>query len=201
MKCEFSLSRFLSSKTLQTKPPSFLRLTFSFLLVAAFASSAYSQKVSSRVTGTVKDQGEAVVSGAKITLVDVDSHEAKTTTTNDQGYFTFSEIRPGNYVVSAEGTGFKKSQVNDVAVHVDAPVVLNITLEPGGITETVSVTASEAQSLIRSEDAKLTTIVDVRQVQARVRCRLRGSPQAEGARLQTSRLRDVLPPVQIAGPF
>jgi hypothetical protein len=68
-------------------------------------------------------------------------------------------------MVTAEGSGFKKSQINDVAVHVDVPVVLNVVLEPGGITETVSVTASEAQSLIRSEDAKLTTIVDVRQVQ------------------------------------
>src|SRR4030095_9099013 len=146
--------------------PSFLWYSiFCLVFIAALGTSAYSQKVASRVTGTVKDQSEAVVSGVKVTLIDVDSHEQKTATTNDLGYFNFSEIRPGNYVVTAEGSGFKKSQINDVAVHVDVPVVLNVVLEPGGITETVSVTASEAQSLIRSEDAKLTTIVDVRQVQ------------------------------------
>jgi hypothetical protein len=77
-----------------------------------------------------------------------------------------TDVRQGTYSLTVEATGFKKLQVNNVDVHVDTPVVLNsLTLEAGGVTETVSVTASEAQSLIRSEDAKLNTTVDVRQVQ------------------------------------
>jgi len=55
--------------------------------------------------------------------------------------------------------------VRNVAVHVGTPANLSIDLEPGGVTETVSVTASEAQTLIRSEDAKLNTTIDVKQVQ------------------------------------
>ena len=88
-----------------------------------------------------------------------------TTITNDEGYFVFTDVRVGTYTVSAERTGFKRAEVRNVAVHVGTPANLSIDLEAGGVTETVSVTASDAQSLIRSEDAKLNTTIDVRQVQ------------------------------------
>jgi hypothetical protein len=69
-------------------------------------------------------------------------------------------------MVTVEATGFKKLQVSNIQAHVDIPVVLNgLVLEPGGVAETVAVTAGEAQSLIRSEDAKLSTTIDVKQVQ------------------------------------
>src|SRR5262249_8278973 len=99
-------------------------------------------------------------------LFDTATKEQKTATTNEEGIFVITDVRPGTYLLTVEATGFKKLQVNNVDVHVDTPVILNsLTLEAGGVTETVSVTASEAQSLIRSEDAKLNTTVDVRQVQ------------------------------------
>ncbi len=162
--CKFSFIR-LVSKSLPKRPSSLWSVLLSLVFVAAFGSSAFSQTVSTRLSGTIKDQSGAVVSGAKVTLLDINAKDERTTTTNDQGLFTFTDVRVGRYAVSAEGSGFKKTQINDIEVHVDVPVVLEVTLEPGGVTETVSVTASEAQSLIRTEDAKLSTVVDVRQVQ------------------------------------
>ena len=145
------------------------RINFFTLLLSTFVlcgSVAFSQTVTSRVSGTVKDTAGANVPGAKITLVDAATKDQKTAVTNEEGNFVVADVRPGNYLVIVEGTGFKKLQVSNVQVHVDTPVVLNsLTLEPGGIAETVSVTASDAQSLIRSEDAKLNTTVDVKQVQ------------------------------------
>ena len=145
------------------------RINFFTLLLSTFVlcgSVAFSQTVTSRVSGTVKDTAGANVPGAKITLVDSATKDQKTAVTNEEGNFVVADVRPGNYLVIVEGTGFKKLQVSNVQVHVDTPVVLNsLTLEPGGIAETVSVTASDAQSLIRSEDAKLNTTVDVKQVQ------------------------------------
>jgi hypothetical protein len=125
----------------------------------------FSQSVNSRVTGTVKDASEAVVPGAKITLMDSATKQERSAQTNDEGVFNFFNIHPGTYMVIAERTGFKKAQVTNIEVNVDKPVNLTLNLEAGGVTETVSVTASDAQSLIRSEDAKLSTTVDVRQVQ------------------------------------
>ncbi|HZM99253.1 MAG TPA: TonB-dependent receptor [Pyrinomonadaceae bacterium] len=148
-------------------PANFLfRVLLSTLVLCSATSLALSQTVTSRINGTVKDPVGATVPQAKITLFDTGTKEQKTATTNDEGVFVFTDVRPGTYTVTVEGTGFKKLQVNNVVVHVDAPVVLNsLTLETGGVTETVSVTASEAQSLIRSEDAKLSTTIDVKQVQ------------------------------------
>jgi hypothetical protein len=150
----------------RTRPPRFIALYASALLLICCAWSFSSgQTVTTRVAGTVKDSAGATVPGVKVTLVDAGSKDQKTAVTNDEGTFTITDVRVGTYYITAEGAGFKKTQVNDIEVHVDVPVVLNLTMEPGGIAETVSVTASEAQSLIRTEDAKLSTVVDVRQVQ------------------------------------
>ena len=54
-----------------------------------------------------------------------------------------ADVRPSTYSVTVEATGFKKLQVSNVLVHVVSPVGLtSLTLEVGGIAETVSVTAS-----------------------------------------------------------
>ena len=141
-------------------------LLLSALVLTCASSVAIAQQVTTRINGTIKDTAGATVPGAKITVTDVATKDQKTATSNDEGTFVVTDVRPGTYAVTVEATGFKKLQVSNVMVHVDTPVVFNVlTLETGGIAETVSVTASEAQSLIRSEDAKLNTTVDVKQVQ------------------------------------
>src|ERR1051325_5365238 len=141
-------------------------LLLSVLVLLGMCSVAISQTVSTRVSGVVKDTAGATVPGAKVTLIDTSTKDQKTATTNDEGVFSIADVRVGTYVVTVESTGFKKLQVSNIEARVDIPVVLNgLVLEPGGVAETVAVTATEAQSLIRSEDAKLSTTIDVRQVQ------------------------------------
>ncbi|MGZ8844938.1 MAG: outer membrane beta-barrel protein [Pyrinomonadaceae bacterium] len=140
-------------------------LVASALLCLCAAAPVFGQTVSTRITGTVKDSQDAVVPGVKVTVIDVGTKKEHTTTTNDDGAFVVSDVRPGNYIVEAERSGFKKLQVRDVVVHVDVPVNLNMTLETGDVAATVSVTASGTESLIRTEDAKLSTTIDVKQVQ------------------------------------
>ncbi|HEV2834221.1 MAG TPA: TonB-dependent receptor [Pyrinomonadaceae bacterium] len=141
-------------------------ILFSVFVLLGICSVAMSQTVTTRVSGTVKDSAGATVPGAKVTLTDTSTKDQKTATTSEEGTFSIPDVRPGTYTVVVEGTGFKKLQVNNIEAHVDIPVILNqLVLEAGGVTETVSVTANEAQSLIRSEDAKLSTTIDVKQVQ------------------------------------
>ena len=141
-------------------------LLLSVVLLGGATSIAFAQSVNSRISGIVKDTAGAVVPGAKVTLTDKATKEQKEVSTNEEGSFTLTDVRPGTYNLAVEGTGFKKLNVTELIVNVDTPVVLNsLTLEAGGVTETVSVTASDAQSLIRSEDAKLTSTIDVKQVQ------------------------------------
>jgi hypothetical protein len=133
--------------------------------VGATGSVAVAQTVNTRVTGTVKDQADAVIPGVRLTLTDTKTKDTKTAVTNDDGIFVFTDVQAGTYTVLVEHQGFKKLLVQNVIAHVDVPAVLSLVLETGGVAETVSVTASDAQSLIRSEDAKLSTVIDVRQVQ------------------------------------
>jgi hypothetical protein len=138
---------------------------FAGVCLFAAASLSFGQTVNSRVTGTVKDTADAVVPGAKVTVIDSATKVEKSAETNEEGTFVITDVRPGTYVATVERNGFKKLQVSNVVVHVDIAVVLNLVLEPGGITETVSVTSTGTESLIRSEDAKLSTTIDVKQVQ------------------------------------
>jgi len=135
------------------------------IALCAMALVAVAQTTNTRVTGTVKDQADAVIPGVRITLIDAKTKDSKTAVTNEDGIFVFTDVRSGTYSAMVEHQGFKKLLVQNVVTHVDVPAVLTLVLETGGVAETVSVTASDAQSLIRSEDAKLSTIIDVRQVQ------------------------------------
>ena len=134
------------------------------LLVGTFCFS-FAQSVNSSVNGTVKDSKGSVVPGVAIRLKSTTTKTEETTQTNEEGYFVFNNVSVGTYTVTAEHAGFKRAEVRDVEVHVGTPANLNIDMETGGLSETVSVTGSEAQTLIRTEDAKLNTTIDVRQVQ------------------------------------
>jgi hypothetical protein len=139
---------------------------FSLVLsIFCLAFSVSGQNVSTTVKGIVKDTNDAIVPGVKVTLIDTQTRDEKSVTTKEDGTFVITDVRVGTYSVTAEGAGFKKLQVTNVEAHVDQTINLSLVLEAGDIAATVSVTASEAQSLIRSEDAKLSTTIDVKQVQ------------------------------------
>jgi hypothetical protein len=139
---------------------------FSLVLsIFCLAFSVSAQNVSTQVKGIVKDTNDAIVPGVKVTLIDTQTRDEKSVTTKEDGSFVITDVRVGTYSVTAEGAGFKKLQVTNIEAHVDQTINLSLVLEAGDIAATVSVTASEAQSLIRSEDAKLSTTIDVKQVQ------------------------------------
>jgi hypothetical protein len=66
--------------------------------------------VSGDLTGTVTDPSGAVVSGATVTLKSDTTGATRTTTTNASGAYRFSLLQPGSYTVSANASGFSKSQ-------------------------------------------------------------------------------------------
>jgi len=139
---------------------------FSLVLsIFCLAFSVSAQNVSTQVRGIVKDTNDAIVPGVKVTLIDTQTRDEKSVTTKEDGSFVITDVRVGTYSITAEGAGFKKLQVTNIEAHVDQTINLSLVLEAGDIAATVSVTASEAQSLIRTEDAKLSTTIDVKQVQ------------------------------------
>lgn len=134
------------------------------IFIGATASTPLAQSINTRVNGTIRDTVGAVVPGATIALVDVATKREVTTTTNDEGFFVFPDVRSGVYVVTAERQGFKKAEVTNIEVNVDQPATVNIALEAGEIAEVITTTASESQSVVNTENAALGATVQERQI-------------------------------------
>ena len=66
--------------------------------------------------------------------------------TNESGNYSFPDLPPGTYTVTAEQTGFKKISRANVDVLVNSTVRVDLSMTPGAVTETVDVTA-EARDL------------------------------------------------------
>ncbi|HZT58139.1 MAG TPA: carboxypeptidase-like regulatory domain-containing protein [Pyrinomonadaceae bacterium] len=123
------------------------------LALALFCLQASAQTGTSSVRGTVADAQGHVVPGATVTLVDPDKNTTRTQTTTEDGHFAFDLIPPGNYRLETTATGFKKSVITDVQALVASPTDLNVTLEVGNVSESVTVSTSSAEVLINTQDA------------------------------------------------
>jgi hypothetical protein len=119
-----------------------LRLLIATLLVACFTvGSAWSQAVTATLVGTVTDASGAVVVNAKIVLTETNTGVSRASSSNESGNYSFPNLPPGTYAVTAEQPGFKKATRGGVDVLVDTTTRVDLALQPGQITETVEVTA------------------------------------------------------------
>src|SRR5574338_1143882 len=113
-----------------------------FAVVAAFAVqfTLFSQALTS-VSGTISDASGAVVVGADVEAVNMDTQLTRTTKTDNSGVYAFPQIIPGTYRIKVTSAGFRSATVNDGQLLVNNPATVHVTLEIGQTTETVSVSA------------------------------------------------------------
>jgi hypothetical protein len=111
-------------------------------LLLVLSSSMPAQSDNASISGVVKDPGGALVPGAKIVLTDERTTFERRTTSNGAGYYIFPSVPPGMYSISAEAAGFKqvKQTHNEIIPAMAASV--NLALEIGVVTESVSVSAA-----------------------------------------------------------
>jgi hypothetical protein len=124
---------------------------------------AAAQAVSGTLLGTVTDPSGAVLSGAKVTLVNEATGLARTLITDKNGEFTAPSMPTGTYTVTAEEQGFKVASVSNVEVGVDQHVRVDLKLEVGAQTETVNVEA--ARPLLQTNSSDLATTVTTQQIE------------------------------------
>ena len=131
-----------------------MRFAAMLFCVAALSSAllAQSQTTTGTIQGTVVDQNGAVVSGASITVRNVNTGFERTVTSNSDGFFTAPLLPLGRYRVTTSASGFANSVLENVEVTIGNTLALNIALKVGGTTETVDVTSdSEAVDTARTE--------------------------------------------------
>ena len=126
------------------------------VLLVASATSAFAQFDRGTVSGTIKDAQGGVVPGVTVTATSTQTQQTRSTVTDGSGFYTFPNLQPGRYDISAELQGFKKE--NRTGVQVDAASALNLefTLATGSLTEEVTVT-SEA-TLLQTDVAVRKTV-------------------------------------------
>ena len=112
------------------------------LLVLIPAGSALGQAVNGNLLGTVRDRTDAAVAGATVTITEAQSGATKTMVANGSGNYDFEAIQPGNYTVTAEHQGFRKAILQDVRVDVNSSIRVDLKLDLGSATESVTVTAA-----------------------------------------------------------
>lgn len=113
-------------------------ITFCTLLVLA-VSTLYGQTLRGRIEGTIKDPQGQVVPNTAISVKNTLTGESLTASSNNDGAFSVSEVKPGTYTITAELKGFKKSLVEGVVVQVGTVSSVIIQLEIGAISEEITV--------------------------------------------------------------
>jgi carboxypeptidase family protein len=117
-----------------------LRL-FMILCIALAGTAVFAQDslTTGSISGDVVDTNGGVVPGATVKLTG--GLGDRTATTNDQGHYEFNGLVPGSYTVRVEKQGFKSGEVTAVTVLVGKTSIAKVDLQPGNISEVVTVTS------------------------------------------------------------
>jgi hypothetical protein len=122
----------------------YLRATAMVLLMSALADIADGQILYGSIVGEIKDQSEAAVPGAKVTVTNRQTNESRETEASPDGTFAFPTLQSGVYDVRVSRQGFQTYTRQDVAVTINSTVRVNVSLQVGAVSESINVSGSAA---------------------------------------------------------
>src|SRR6266403_571407 len=122
------------------------RLRTTLVLVCLFSALTFGQSLTS-LSGTVTDPTGALIPGAALTLTNTDTGAQRTSTSDAQGRYTFAQIQPGPYKLTAKSSGFNDVVVNDLRLLVNTPATVGVVFEKLGTTSTTVAVVGEAQQV------------------------------------------------------
>jgi hypothetical protein len=96
------------------------------------------------LSGSVADSSGAVISGARVIATNVSTNVSQSSVANSTGYFELDALTPGVYSLVVTAPGFEKLVRQGVTLDAAARLNVPLSLRPGGVTETVTVTADAA---------------------------------------------------------
>ncbi|MDQ3711423.1 MAG: TonB-dependent receptor [Acidobacteriota bacterium] len=140
------------------------------LLVLLSFNFVGAQEFRATLTGTIKDPNDAIVPGATVIVTNVATNVAASTTTNDEGVYTFPLLQPGRYKLSATAQNFQTTVRDEILLNVDDRLTVDVQLSVGTSAE---VTVSADSGVIETGSVTTGTLVTTRQIEE--------LPLAEGA--------------------
>jgi hypothetical protein len=131
----------------------------SFLGMMLCLSSAIAQDTSASILGTITDASGGGVANAKVIVFSVDRQRIEQTAkTASGGEFVAPLLPIGAYNLTIESPGFKKSIREGIVLNVNDKVTINVKLEVGDVTQTVSVEEAPIQVQLQNGGEQSTTV-------------------------------------------
>ncbi len=132
-------------------------------LLLLSSSHLFAQFETASVLGYVRDSSGAVLPNAAVTLTNQQTKTSVAVKTNGQGGFEFTDVKVGEYQVTAKVDGFDTGTTQSFTVQVNAHQRVDVTLKPGSNTEVVTVT--DAATLLETDSSELGQVIGTRQVE------------------------------------
>ena len=107
------------------------------LMVLCFSHPLMGQAVNGTLLGTITDASGASVAGAKVLATAAETGAIHESMTNESGNYSFPDLQPGTYAVSAEAKGFKRVTQENIGLLSNSSVRVDLSLPPGNVSETV----------------------------------------------------------------
>ncbi len=128
------------------------------LLVGVHAQSS----TTGNITGTVRDPQGAAVPKAEVIVTEEKTGASRTIRATEDGFYNATSLPAGVYTVSTAPSGFKKTVTTGVELHVNENKTVNLDLQVGQVTETVTVTSEAAPVELRS--GEVSSLISEKQV-------------------------------------
>ncbi len=129
-----------------------------WILVFSALAVVHAQSSDATLTGRVTDPTKALISGAKVDVINAETNVKYSTTTNSDGMYSLPSLPPGNYRMEVEKIGFKTIIRPDIVLHVQDVIAINFDMSVGSISE--SMTVEGGAPLVNTENATVGTVID-----------------------------------------
>src|SRR5690242_14460059 len=114
------------------------------------------------IDGRVVDREGGAISGAFVELTNIDTGMTRSVTTAGVGLFSFGQLPPGKYSLTAQAPGFSAKTLQDLQLLVNTAATVTIELSVGPLNEKIAVSADSAR--VNTVDASLGNAVDSRMI-------------------------------------
>lgn len=132
------------------------------LLATLNATCVFAQVDQGTITGVVQDGTGAMIPDADVTLTNVETGLILRAKSSASGVYVFSPVKIGRYKVSASAANFETMVQENLTLHVSDRLNVNLTLRPGSVSETVTVTSAPA--LLQNQEASVNQVMDTQTI-------------------------------------
>ncbi|HXW89920.1 MAG TPA: carboxypeptidase regulatory-like domain-containing protein [Terriglobales bacterium] len=120
--------------------------------------------VTGSIRGVIRDRAQAVITGAKVKVTNVQTNLSQEVVSAGDGSYHFLALPPGNYTINATSPGFRPYAATDITLQVNDELRIDITLQVGTVAEEVTVAADVAH--VETESTQLGDVIDSKKMLA-----------------------------------